>query len=173
LLSYTFPSSLLLILFPNLKVSSVFSQLFHESSPYFSLLNKVPFSFHLEIPSNIPEKSGRITKTVGKSVNLFTISSICLVTQPIRNPGKAAILFCFICTISLKSPSSASPAKSIQTSTLPSSPPHHPFKLKSGSVGRLFGEFGLLPEPLLAVCLKASVRLVLSEEETTPFFLKP
>jgi hypothetical protein len=45
--------------------------------------------------SSIPEKSGRIINTVGKSVSLFTISSICLVTHHIKKSGNAEILlFC-------------------------------------------------------------------------------
>ncbi|MDR1988359.1 MAG: hypothetical protein LBQ24_06655 [Candidatus Peribacteria bacterium] len=42
-------------------------------------------------------------KRVGKSVNLFAISSICLVTQFIKNEGKELILFCTTFVISEKS----------------------------------------------------------------------
>jgi hypothetical protein len=40
-----------------------------------------------------PQKSGSIINKVGKSVNLLAISSICLVTQYIKNEGKEEILF--------------------------------------------------------------------------------
>jgi len=53
--------------------------------------------------SKIQEKSGSIINNVGKSVNLFTISSICLVTQFIKNQGKDWILFFTILVTSEKS----------------------------------------------------------------------
>jgi hypothetical protein len=55
-----------------------------------------------QLPSNIPEKSGNIINTVGKSVNLLTISSNCLLAHDIKKSGKASILFICIFNTSEK-----------------------------------------------------------------------
>jgi len=54
--------------------------------------------FHPEL--KIHEKSGNITKIVGQSVSLVTISSICLVHHSIKKSGKGKTLFKFILKIS-------------------------------------------------------------------------
>lgn len=62
-------------------------------------------AFQLSSPhsqSNIQLKSGSITNTVGKSVSLLAISSICLVTQSINQLGNDHILGICIFTISSK-----------------------------------------------------------------------
>jgi hypothetical protein len=82
--------------FTDFTVSISFAQSALMKSSYQFSSNSFSFSSSdFSQKSNTPEKSGSIINTVGKSVSLVTISSICLVTHHIRKSGNGDILlFC-------------------------------------------------------------------------------
>jgi len=92
--------------------------------------------FH-QLLSNTQLKSGKIIKTVGKSVSLLTISSICLVTQSINQLGNDDILFCCILITSLKSQSPTDDKSKV----IDQSDSHHENKGVIGSSENFHGKY--------------------------------
>jgi len=103
--------------------------------------------------SIIQEKSGRIIKSVGKSVSFVTISSICLVTHSIRKSGNGQTLFILNWMTSEKFPL-ARVSVLISRERLISFAPHH---------SRFINEFcqKLLEEELFCLATVENISFIL------------